>query len=131
MHCPLRSVASMSRSRAFISGIVRRRLARTEAWQQEMVSVPPILLAPPATPSVETAAEELADDASRSDSMVDIAAPTSRYERSGLTERQAAKLEKRLLETMERDRPFRDAELTLKVSVLGSIPDYSQKRVEG
>jgi hypothetical protein len=28
-------------------------------------------------------------------------------------------------------RGVRDAELTLKVSVLGSIPDYSQKRVEG
>src|SRR5690606_1120418 len=31
LHWPLRSVASMSRSKAFISGMVRRRLARTEA----------------------------------------------------------------------------------------------------
>ena len=33
LHWSLRSVASMSRSRAFISPSVRRRLARTAAWQ--------------------------------------------------------------------------------------------------
>src|SRR6266568_605948 len=33
LHCPERSVSSISRSRAFISGIVKARLARTAPWQ--------------------------------------------------------------------------------------------------
>ena len=37
----------------------------------------------------------------------------SRYERSGLTERQAQRLRDALLAVMERDRPWRDPELTL------------------
>lgn len=39
--------------------------------------------------------------------------PSPRYERSGLTERQAARLKDALMALMERDRPWKDSELTL------------------
>lgn len=41
------------------------------------------------------------------------AAATARYERSGLTEREAAALERALLHVMETERPYRNSELTL------------------
>lgn len=42
-----------------------------------------------------------------------VDAAPARYERSGLTERQAATLKRRLLECMEQESPYRNADLTL------------------
>ncbi len=51
-------------------------------------------------------------------------APAARYERSGLSEREAARLEARLLACMEQDRPWADSELTLAdlAAQLGTTP---------
>jgi AraC-like DNA-binding protein len=69
----------------------------------------------PAPAPALTLESELADPAT---------APAARYERSGLTERQRVTLERRLVERMEGDRPYLNADLTLAdlAGRLGTTP---------
>ncbi len=61
----------------------------------------------------EFASSDVATSPAEAESPADAEAGAARYERSGLSDWEAASLRKRLLAAMETDRPWRDSELTL------------------
>ncbi len=89
---------------ALVYGIGYRGLQQPEIFRYETREWPI-----PVVPAVEEAAEEPA---------------SPRYERSGLTDREALRLRQRLEELMDAERPWKDSELTLAdlAARLGSTP---------
>lgn len=90
---------------------LNRQLTEPAAPADSIAIGSPLLLADAAaTPELEVAGSGKGE----ADGSSAAGEPSAtRYERSGLTERQAARLRDRLLEMMEKEHPYRNAELTL------------------
>lgn len=74
---------------------------------------PSIPQVPKTAPNFEPAPPALVLESSRSTAKSSPPALTARYERSGLSDREAAALERALLHVMETERPWQNSELTL------------------
>jgi AraC-like DNA-binding protein len=100
---------------ALVYGIGYMGLRQPEIFRYETAEyrIPAELrLAPvaPAAPPSEPVAEQVPPVEPESPGAASVA---SRYERSGLSDLEAARLERALLTAMDRDRPWRDSDLTL------------------
>jgi AraC-like DNA-binding protein len=101
---------------ALVYGIGYKGLRQPEIFRYETAEyqVPVELRAPTVAPAAVVPAAE--PPAGAPVTVAEPGAPelvASRYERSGLSEREANQLKTALMTTMDRDRPWRDSELTL------------------
>jgi AraC-like DNA-binding protein len=100
-----------------VYGIGYMGLRQPEVFRYETAEYPvpvprPAVVAAP-VPATEPAVEPAVERAVLPDRAPDGEPAAPRYERSGLTERQAERLKERLTSLMDRERPWQDSDLTL------------------
>src|SRR5687768_4401046 len=87
---------------AFVYAIGYRGLKQPEIYRYDTAEYPVPTVRAAQTPVIQAPVTEHEQEAA-----------AARYERSGLTERQAQRLKEALLQMMDRDRPWQDSDLTL------------------
>lgn len=92
-----------------VYGIGYMALRQAEIFRFDTGEYPVVAAEPAAPPAIHTPPPPPAAP----ESVVEPGPAASRYERSGLSEREAAALKRALLSAMDQDRPWQDSDLTL------------------